>query len=475
MKPEYLKKSGAFVQNKGISILLLSVFALLIGYQIYDPSKRVVEAAVGIVFLTLIAKYPLTWSLSFFIIVYPFPFALKVGSSNVVFLPVMIIIWLVRVTLKNVDRPTGSILDKVLILMTITYIISFYNNPGGRLLTNAVLYTLVYLTGVSFFYLIVNFARDEESLKRVLNAGVISCFFVMVYCILEMIVPGRVLVPGWIYTHHRQVLIMKNIRIAGPFSDYELLAEYLALNIPIFVIMFVRTKRLLLKYAYAGLALLAFGLLMATSTRGAFISLTIGVIYMLIVIRRDLNIVRITGIIAAVLALAIVEESLVAKYTISGGMFRRLFETKFVGYIPDTRTNAWPKAWARAKKHIIIGHSPAWDMTRKIEKFNWPHNCYLYYWNVTGVLGLISFLLLLFTLLRSTIRLRAVSMFDKSFPRTIMLILHIMLVIFMIDQFKIDYMRNLLYIYFIWFIFGLIAAAHNVIMSEERQAEEAAV
>jgi O-antigen ligase len=469
MDTRKIGRAKEFILGKSLGAAFVVVLAALIGYQVYDPSKRVVEAIVGLLFTYLIARFPLSWSLAFFIIIFPFPFALKVGTSNVVFLPLMIIIWLIRVSLGNVPPPRGSILDRIIIFMTISYIVSFYNNPGGNLLVNALLYVWVYFTAIGFFYLIVNFIQDEKSLMQVVNAGVIGSFLVMVFCVLEMVMPGSVIVPGWLYTGHKQALVMKNIRIGGPFKDYELLAEYFALNIPILILLYVRAKRLLLRYAYFGLIILCFGLLMATSTRGAFISLFAGMAYMLFVIRRDLNIVRVTAALAVAAVLLLTEETLVAKYTISGGMFNRLFKTKFVGFIPDTRAHAWPKALERAKQHIIIGHSPEWDLSRKLEKFNWPHNGYLFYLNITGLFGLITFLLLLYTLLRSSIKLKATSMYDESFPRALMLVLHVMMVIFMVDELKIDYLRNYLYIYFIWFFFGLIAATHNVIVDQQRR------
>jgi O-antigen ligase len=263
---------------------------------------------------------------------------------------------------------------------------------------------------------------------------------------------------------------MKNIRLLGPFRDFELLAEFLALNIPIILLFFVRSKRMLFKSAYFGLIMLCVAILLATSTRGAFISLGIGLIYTLWVIRRDLNIVRVTYIAVLVVGLLAFTEVVISRYTISGGMMSRLMKTRFEGYVPDTRVNAWPKAIERAKEHLVIGHSPAWDFSKGLEKFNWPHNGYLFYLNMTGIVGLATFLLLLYILLRATIRARAQSMFDPSFPKALMLILHIDLVIFMIDEIKIDYLRNHIYVYFIWFLFGAIAATYNVVRNESREA-----
>jgi O-antigen ligase len=456
--------------EKAAPAIMVLVLAVVIGLQIQSPNKRFIEAIVGIIFVTLIARYPLVWSLSFFIVTYPFPFALRVGHSNVVFLPLIVIVWLIRVAMKNVERPIGAIFDWAVFLMTFSYVISFYNNPGGKQLIFGLVYFLIYLTGVGFAYLIVNFARDAGTLERIVFAEIIGCAFVVLFCIIELLFPGRTLVPGWLYTWHEKVLVMKDIRIQGPFRDFELLAEYLALNIPIILLFFVRSKRMLFKWAYFSLIIACVAIMMATSTRGAFISLGIGMFYTLWVIRRDLDIVKLAYIAFTVLGLLVVTELVISRYTISGGLMYRLMKTRFEGYVPDTRAHAWPAAIERAKEHLIIGHSPAWDFSKKLTKFNWPHNGYLFYLNMTGIIGLITFLILLYKLLMATIRARARSMFDPSFSRALMLVLHIDLVIFMIDEIKIDYLRNNIYIYFIWFLFGAIAATYNVVQTESREA-----
>jgi len=50
------------------------------------------------------------------------------------------------------------------------------------------------------------------------------------------------------------------------------------------------------------------------------------------------------------------------------------------------------------------------------------------------------------------------------------------LIIFLFDQIKIEYLRNSKYTYFIWFLFGLIVATHNIIIKQrsEREAAERA-
>ncbi len=456
--------------GKVIYLIAVIVAAFLIGKQIQDPTKRVIEAVVGIVFITLVARYPLIWSVSLFLVLYPFPFGLKVGSSNIVFLPILVVFWLIRVSTRMAERPIGSIVDKIIILMLISFIISFYNITSAVYMRAALSYTWSYITAIGFFYLIVNFVRDAESLRKLAFMGIISCFLVAVFCIIELVF-GRVVIPGWLLTGHKRQLIM-NIRINGPFNDYELLGEFFALNMPIIILFYVRSKRLLFKFAYFGLITLTSGLLLATATRGAFISLIFGVVYMLFVVRRDLNAVRLTAVIALAVGVAVVGDYIITNYTISSGMFERLFATKFYGLIPDTRRTVWAVAWQRAQEHIIIGHGPAWDFSKVLGKYMWPHCGYLFYLNVTGLIGLLIFVALLVKLLWATVKVKANSLYDKSFARALMMVLHVNLVIFIIDEIKIDYLRNPTYVYFIWYIFGLICATYHVAVSEVRNKNE---
>jgi hypothetical protein len=50
-----------------------------------------------------------------------------------------------------------------------------------------------------------------------------------------------------------------------------------------------------------------------------------------------------------------------------------------------------------------------------------------------------------------------------------MKILHVWLIMFMIDQMKIEYFRNEIYYYYVWLFFGLIAATSNIIRREDER------
>jgi O-antigen ligase len=262
---------------------------------------------------------------------------------------------------------------------------------------------------------------------------------------------------------------MTGIRVGGPFKDYELVAEFFAMNAPIIFFMMSRARRLLTRSIYALLLVADIVMLFSTITRGAFISLSIGLIYMAWTCRRDLPFVRLATIASGFVALILVVDFLVARYTITGSLLGRMLQTTFEsGIVPENRVLAWGGAVSRALEHPIIGHGPGWDFSKGLEADLWPHNVYLFYFNITGLFGLFAFLFLLWRLWKASSIAFGSSVLRSAYPDALLLVLNVSFFIFVIDQIKIDYPRNDLYMYFVWIVFGLIAATRNIIVRRER-------
>ena len=68
----------------------------------------------------------------------------------------------------------------------------------------------------------------------------------------------------------------------------------------------------------------------------------------------------------------------------------------------------------------------------------------------------------------SMIRHKA-SIISSPFPDAFSKVLHVTLVMFLFDQIKIEYLRNNIYIYYVWLFFALIPATRNVILKMERE------
>jgi hypothetical protein len=449
-------------------LAFIAAAGALVGSQIAQPKKRVIEAIGGLILVYLIWNFSALSALWLLVIIYPFPFAISAGNSTFVFVVIVFIIYLIRVSAKTSTIRSDRWFGLPIVLMVMSYVVSFYNfQVSPEILRFGLIHTANFLAAILFFFMIINFVDDEKKLHATVRISMITCVLILLFTVLEMLFPGRQLIPGWLYTEHKARLVMKGIRMGGPFKDFELTAEYFAMNVPIIIFLAVRARRLLTRSFFIFLLVADLVMLFSTLTRGALMSLSVGMIYMAYVARKDLGIVRLVSYGSALVALAFVIDTLVARYTISGSLFARMLTTTFEsGVVPENRVAAWGGAIERGFEHPFIGHGPGWDFSKGLESGLWPHNAYLYYFNITGLFGLAAFVFLLVRLLQASLTGSRSSLVHAPFPAAFMKVLHVSLVIFIIDQVKIDYLRNDIYMYFVWFFFGMIAATRNVIRSD---------
>ena len=445
------------------------------GWQIYNPSKRVIEAVVGLVLMFLLWSYSTFSAFLLLIVIFPFPFGINLGHSTFLFTIIIFIIYLVRVSAGLAKIHSAGPFNLPIALFSFALLLSFYNfKPTPQATRYAYIVITNYFGSILLFMLIVNLITNEKRLRRTIHTMMITLSLIILFSILELLFPGRVLIPGWLASRHEIRLVMKGIRLGGPFQDFELLAEYFAINTPIIFYLFIRSRRLATRSLFAGLLLANLFMLFTTVTRGAFISLAVAAIYMAFICRRDLNFVRLISITAMIVLVMVTLEGFVARYTISGSLFDRLAHTTIEkGFVPDSRVLSWESGLQRAMRHPFIGNSPGWDFAKGLSSEMYPHNGYLFILNIAGFFGLISFLFIIYRLMRTSLMSVRESLVDSPFTVGFMKILNVCLVIFTIDQIKIEYLRNDIYGYFIWLIFGLIAAS-GIIIIKGKGAQAAA-
>lgn len=437
----------------------------LIGSQIYNPAKRVIEAIVGLIFVFILWNVSTINALWLLIIIHPFPFAISLGNSTFVFTMIIFTIYLIRVSSHRSSIRSDKLVNLPIVLLVLAYILSFYNQDFTLYKTRfAFVHTSNFFAAIILFYLVINFVNDEEKLRQTLRVVLLTVTFVIAFTLLELLFPGRQIIPGWLYSRHRLGLVTKGLRMQGPFHDFELTAEFFSLSAPIIFYMALRAKRLLLRFTYILLLIADLFMMLTTVTRGAFFSLIAGLLYLIYLSRKELSFIRLVTMLSAFVILIVSMEVFVSKYTVSGSLFKRVVSTTFEkGLVPKNRALAWGGAIERGMEHPFIGHGPGWDFTKGITIQLWPHNAYLYYFNITGLFGLAAFLFLLYRLFKTSFKARNVSLARSSFPLGFMKVMHVVLVIFIIDQIKIDYLRNEIYMYSIWLLFALIAATKNIL------------
>jgi hypothetical protein len=412
--------------------------------------------------------------LGLLILLLPYPRFTIFGNTNFAFELLLLVIWLLRITLRQSPGPHRTPLDVPIAGLLITFIVSFYNVTEPSAVPLAMKTMVVVVSGILLFYMVVSNTRTERDLRRIHDFQAVSLMAIFLFGLFELTHPGGVLIPGWIsFRATAGAEITKNLRIGGPFRDFELFSEFCAVYMLLIVFLFVRAQTLLRRLFYGGLLVLDLFMLFATVTRGAMISLFAGVLYLVFLMRRRLQFVPFVIITVMVIAGFMAMNYYVSRFTISGDLFARMQGTTFHGLVPDDRVNTWAEGWERFLMHPIIGSGPVYLARTGTREWMWPHNGYLLVANMVGAVGLSFFVWILVRLWIST-HPKVDSLFDASYARSYMLIAHVQLAVFIVDQLKIDFLRNLNYAIQVWLLFAVFAAGAQVARAAEERLPRAA-
>jgi len=396
------------------------------------------------------------------------------------FLLFIFIVWMSRLSAGRAKAAGRTPLDVPIIGLIMAYGLSFYNVARPEHIPLALGQFARFLTYVFLMYLVVNIVRTTNDVRKVLVTQCITCFLVCACAIFEQLHPGGAIVRGWIDFVNTEVSATgQGVRVGSTFLDYELFGEFCALNLVLQIFVFqhatTRTRRAML----AGLMLLTFYCLFATITRGAIVTFMVGLIYLAWLSRTRLNFVKVTSATCLIVGLIGGGDYVVGHFTKSGSVLTRLFASKLQNGMPDSRAPAWKAVWEKVLDSPIIGHGPYYSIEKGLGLEWWPHNVYLYYAYITGFVGLAFFLWILRELWIKS-RPRAASFGSGTYIDGATVLIRVLLFMFMLDQTKIDYLRNGTYSFFAWFLFGLVLAVSNVAdlegaAAQARQGAPAAV
>jgi O-antigen ligase len=444
---------------------------ILMGMQYMAPDKRVLAVAGAAIVFGIAWRLDMLSGLGLLIIALPYPRGTIFGTTDLALILLLLVIWLLRVAQRQSAPIRGTPVDAPIAGLIGAYVLSFYNISDTVSLGFALQNAEMFLACVLVYYLIVSNVRTEADLQRIHLFQVISLSSIMLFALYELNHPGGTLIPGWI--DFKQTVgtefNTRNVRVGGPFYDFELMSEFSALSLLLVAYRIVRTTAFYPRLALSILLVLNFFILFATVTRGAIFSAAIGLAYLLFLLRRRVRFVPLTIAVASIAAAFFAMNFYVSHFTRSGDLVARLGETHFVGLVPDSRVGAWQDGWQRFLEHPLIGHGPYYSSITGTHVWFWPHNVYLLIANYVGVVGLGCYLWLLFRLLVLT-RPPTDDLRGSSYSRGFILIAHVQLFIFLIDQVKIDYIRNPIYQFEVWVMFAITSAAYLISRGEAPDA-----
>jgi hypothetical protein len=442
----------------------------MLGHQIMEPNKRVIGVLAAVVVLGFAWRMSMVMGIGVLIVTVLFPRHTVFGSTSLAFILILLVIWLLRMSQRLAAPPQRTPADVPLVGLLIAYVVSFYNVETKNLAPALGNFELI-VGGLMLFYLIVNNVRTAQDLRRVHVIQCVALAAGLGLSLWELYHPGTVFIRGWLDfsmggdVRETHGLELHDVRIGGPFFDYELFCEYCALSLLLLVFLLAQARSATRKTLLGVLLLATAFCMFATVTRGGFVALACGVIYLLWHIRRRLKIVPMTILTGAAVLFFFGMNYYVSHYTQSADLLARLEGTKFVGWIPESRAQTWPDAWERLLMHPIIGHGPFYAYEINLRTFFWPHCLYLYIGNLVGLVGLglfLWFLAVLWFISRPTTD----RVDDPSYAQGFLLIANVQLITFMVDEIKIEFLRNPIYQFQPWILFGTIVAAHQILRRE---------
>lgn len=441
----------------GVAVLGLAIFA---GTQFANTDKRILQVAAAGLLVYMTFRSRLITGLALAVLFLPFPKGTSYGTTNMAFMLLIFLAWVFRVSTGRAKVAGRTPVDLPILGLVMAYGLSFYNVAVPEYIPLAWGQFTRFLTYIFLLYLMVNIVRTTADVRKIFIVQCISCFLVCMCAVFEQLYPGSAIVPGWIDfsatygTGH-------GVRVGSTFLDYELFGEYCALNLIVQLFMLQHASSVSRKAMVGGLMVLTFYCLFATVTRGALITFMAGMIYLAWLSRKRLSFVRLTAGVCLVVGLIAGGDFAMSHFTTSDSVLERLFKSEIVNGMPDSRGPAWIAVWEEVMKSPVIGHGPYYSIEKGMGLKWWPHNVYLYYAYIVGIVGLFFFLWILRELWRAS-RPQAASMNSGTYIQGATVLVRVLLFMFMLDQTKIDYLRNGTYSFFAWFLFGLILAVSNV-------------
>jgi len=442
-------------------LIVVLIGGTLIGSIVWQPTKRNIELLAGLIFLAIVLVADPFRALLFTIVVVPFPAYTSVGTTSM--LLVFALIGLILMKSKQLRLRSPFIrkdLDFAIMGFLLMVFLSFYNQPAaGMRDARVLLFGLI--SGIMLYYVIIYLVTDLKRFWIFATTMQVVAFVLALLGLFQYFYPDKQVLPAF-FSFSRQVAELEEIRrgevrVQATFSGQELFAEYLAICSVFQFFMFRRARTLRARVFWGVSQVAILGALFATATRGALIILVVGYTYLLIVgnrvvPRRQLLTVMFVACALFYLGMGLVEDLVTF-------MMDRMSS---IGADDDSIQN---RSIVLKQAIYAIGDSPflghglgipdgtfRGNVTRNI------HNLYITLAYSIGLPGLIAFVWLVAGLFRLTWG----GMRDMRLPheyREINLITNTAIVMFVVDEIKIEFTRQVLTVHITFIFFALAFVA----------------
>jgi hypothetical protein len=448
-----------------MKVVLPATLGYLLGSAIVYAHHRTVEILVGFFIAAAAFLVRPSRAIAAFIVIFLFPAHLSIGTSNTVFILILVSTWIAQQVLSGGKISVRTPLDLPIVVMVAAYFLSLLNVQQGMYGVNFRGLT-VFLTSVAIYYLVVNLSPDAAAIRRLLWAGAIGAIIMAAIGLYEVFNPGRQLLPYFLIMREAPTDV-PIVRAGSGFRNSSVLSQYCLFYILAGTFMFTREKSRFLKTVIAMLLSASLIIFVSTAMRGALMAGSAGLVFLLWRGRGVFDTKKLAiGIVACVLIFIVAHQVLTTAGFVPN-IWERFYELQEKTGSHVDRAAVMREVFDRSMEHPFIGHGPVISLPRGFVtlRSNNPHCQYLLYLFTIGMLGLAGFLWLLVGLFRlSSQGLRSAST-NKSLLG-LMVILQTFLFVFAVHETVDDYSSSFNYPLFIWYVFALIVATRNVLLKE---------
>jgi O-antigen ligase len=341
-----------------------------------------------------------------------------------------------------------------------------------------------YIVSLVSAYMVMCIAYDLvfrfQRLSDVIIVFLLMNVIVVIYCAIQFYAGPNVKIVPFGIAEMTMIPARDDNRLVGPFMATGVTSEFLVIMIFLIVHQFFYTQKTWIKTALVSLATVNLLFLVATGNRGGFLTLIGGAGLFVWMFRKELGMKRVVAMVTSGTILLAITSAILVNYSEFGELYTRLGETEIEGGIPDTRQKSWPRAVQYVSESPFVGHGPRYMMDGAAdgktyqgwEYHQYPHNLYLFMLSTVGMIGFVAFFWFLLTpmfMCWQTWRSTLPASYDATFAKTGVIIM----IIILIDQIKVEFMRfNLVdYWHFIFALLGVyVAACHRAAAQASIQA-----
>ena len=150
------------ILDRVIAIVTTAVTGMVLGIQYWNPNPRVIPVVAVLLVFGVAWRLSMAAAMNVLVFLLPYPKGTVFGNTNLAFILILFVIWLLRLSLRMSPPARSSPLNVPLIAMVIWYILSFYNVRNQFALERAIQNFELILSCVLMYYTILNSIRTQR-------------------------------------------------------------------------------------------------------------------------------------------------------------------------------------------------------------------------------------------------------------------------------------------------------------------------